>query len=149
MIFGYIFDGAMYAFTHSSWRRDRVVLMHVERRSEGDHALHDLKLLLVSRQVHAETALLPYSLGSFDIWADSMRYEELLVVLDTFMKGRTEKQIDAMNSLKFDEYDEWDKEREFPRMVNQTGLFWVAELAKASSQAALASFSGASVDSRV
>ena len=78
-----------------------------------------------------------------------MRYEELLVVLDKFMKGRTEKQIDAMDSLKFDEYDEWDKEHEFPRMVNGAGPYWVAELAKASSQAALASFSGASVDSSV
>ena len=149
MIFGYIFDGAMYAFTHSSWRRDRVVLMHVELRSEGHHAVDDLKLLLVSRQVHAETALLPYSLGSFDIWADSMRYEELLVVLDKFIKGRTEKQIDAMDSLKFDEYYEWDKECEWPRMVNGTGAFWVTELAKASIQAALASSSGASVDPSV
>ena len=148
MIFGYIFDGAMYGFHQSSWRQDRVVRMRVKFRSEGHHALDDLKLLLVSRQVHADTALLPYSLGSFDIWADSMRYEELLVVLDKFMKRRTEKQIYAMDSLKFDEFDVRDKAQQFPRIVNGAGAFWVAKLAKASSQAALASFR-ASVDSRV
>ncbi|KAI4920422.1 hypothetical protein J4E85_009189 [Alternaria conjuncta] len=130
MIFGWVFRGVEYGLSDAYWTHDSVVRMQIENTS-GSHALHDVKLLLVCRQVHAETALLPYNLGSFGIRGEdeSWEYYEWLHALEKFLKRRTEEQIGAISRLKFDEYR--DGASQFPELMEETGAFWVANLAEA------------------
>jgi len=63
MIFGWVFRGVGYGLPDNYWPYGDVVRMQIDNLS-GRHTLLDMNLLRVCRQVHADTALLPYSLGS-------------------------------------------------------------------------------------
>lgn len=75
MIFGWVFRDVEYGLADTYLPQDGILSMHIVN-TFGSHTLHDLILLLICRQVHAETALLPYSLGSFDVWAKFLCYDE-------------------------------------------------------------------------
>ena len=133
MIFGWVFRGVEYGLANGYWPYDEVVRMQIDNQS-GRHTFRDFNLLRVCRQVHAETALLPYSLGSFDIPGvdQSLCYYERLQALEGFMKRRTEEQIDAISRLTFD--GSRDDESEVPELMEETGAFWVANLAEAENR---------------
>ena len=126
IISGWVFRGVEYGLV-DNWRpRDSVVLLQVEN-ALGLHTLHDLNLLLVCRQIHSETALLPYRLGSFDIWDESLSYEKDLQAADRFLKERTQEQIDAISCMRFGVLYAKDG---YPSLIEETGAFWVAKLAE-------------------
>ena len=129
MIFGWVFRGVEYGLSDDYWPYGDVVGMQIDNES-GAHTLRDLNLLRVCRQVHAETALLPYSLGSFDIQGededDSLCYH--LHALEKFMNRRTKEQIGAISCLTFDGYR--DDASQSHEVIEETGAFWVANLAQ-------------------
>jgi len=112
--------------------QDSVVRMQIDNKP-GSHTLHDLNLLLVCRQAYAKTALLPYSLGSFDIRGEDKDEDDSLCyhlhALETFTNRRTKEQIGAISCLTFDGYR--DDASQSQELIEETGAFWVANLAQA------------------
>jgi len=144
MIFGWVFRGVKYGLDTNWGPLDSGVRMQIETDS-GSLALNGLNLLLVCRQIHVETALLPYSLGSFDIWGYFLTTEEDLETVERFLKERTQEQIEAITCLRIEAFDN----KGGPNLVEGNGAFWVAELEEASSQAVLSDFTTSSINSSV
>ncbi|KAI4701708.1 hypothetical protein J4E81_003448 [Alternaria sp. BMP 2799] len=127
MIFRWVFRGVEYGLV-DNWRPlDSVVPLQVKNAS-GSHTLDDLNLPLVCRQIYAETALLPYSLGTFDIWDKSLSTEEGQQAVGRFLKERTHEQIDAISSLVIETFEDEDG---YLNLVEQTGAYWVANMTEA------------------
>jgi len=135
MIFGWVFYDVLYILSEYYRSHERVVYMHVDD-CPGSYTPHDLGLLLVCRQIYAETALLPYSLGSFYVWAEFLGIDEQVYALHRFLKARTQEQIDAISFLEFDEFynSSWNT-----KPLEGTGAFWVAKMAEESYQAMISS----------
>ena len=90
------------------------------------------KLPLACRQMHAETALLPYVLGTFQFGAETSGFEGLWI-LKRFLGRRTTKQIDAMANL---ELSQWSDVLTYYWYQQNTAAYWVAKLEVLSASAA-------------
>jgi len=95
-----------------------------------------INLSFVCRQTHAETALLPYTLGLFDIRTTELMGYGALERLKSFLGRRSPRQIEAIAALKFTRYSitlrrYWHRTR--------TAVYWVAKIEDLS-----ASFGGMS-----
>jgi len=75
--------------------------------------------------------LLRYSLGSFSVLSEFLSIDEQVYALDRFLKARTQEQIGAISSLKFDEFYNGCCDS---KPLEETGAFWVAKLAEESYQ---------------
>ncbi|KAH7399632.1 hypothetical protein BKA66DRAFT_452248 [Pyrenochaeta sp. MPI-SDFR-AT-0127] len=73
---------------------------------------YPISLLFVCRQLHAETALLPYSLNEFYF----ISYER---TASCFIKARKPAQIRALQKMRVGLYSEGDEEYDVP-----PGLYW-------------------------
>jgi len=82
-------------------------------------------LSLVCRQTHAETSLLPYELGMFDLFTGWQCKLDGLWRLQGFLEKRTPRQIDAMASLKF---TQWSVTLNGYWHQTRTAAYWVAKL---------------------
>ena len=78
---------------------------------------NDLALLLTSRQLHTETALLPYMLGRFHFRMMYMGVEAGEVRVGDFLEERSEEQLAAIGSLALQGYD---NDRDQPVYVRGT-----------------------------
>jgi len=87
-----------------------------------------LGLLLASRQLHAETALLPYKLGIFLCdFEDPKDYEKAChnQAVRDFLQARSQKQISAISRLSVRTV-KWCNKVLWER--TQTGVDWATEL---------------------
>ena len=82
------------------------------------------KLPLTCRQIHAETAVLPYSLGSFRFECERLAFRGLWI-LKRFLGRRTSEQIDAMANVQL---SEWSKALDCYWYQQNTAAYWVAKL---------------------
>ena len=94
IIFLYVFDVAGYQLELDNYYGDRRVVLS---GSEGylSWRRYVLRLLLVCRQVHAETALLAYELGRFYFEALDWRSHEAVVGMRTFLGRLSPRQLHA------------------------------------------------------
>ncbi|KAI4706347.1 hypothetical protein J4E89_009081 [Alternaria sp. Ai002NY15] len=89
-----------------------------------------LGLLRVCRQIHAEVALLPYSLASFEIiWTYFIDVDEQVQVVERLLKARTKEQVGVMARVVC---EEWIDDEEVAQLRVGTGAYWVARFAEAS-----------------
>jgi len=113
MIYSYIFGDNKWTFT--GWTTPR-----------NSAKESDLALLLTSRQLHTETALLPYMLGRFHFRLMYMGVEAGEIRVDDFLEERSEEQLAAIGSLALQSYD---NDRDQPVYVRGTGEYWAEKLA--------------------
>jgi hypothetical protein len=109
MVFDYVFQGESYVIGPGSSMRQRPSL----RR--------DLGLLLVSRQLYHETALLPYKLGLFQL-AHYYHDPSVFSRVEELLRGRSKAQIEVMARVEC--YDS----RYMVMGVMGTGAYWAARL---------------------
>ena len=126
IVYGYVFEGNRYELGG--------YLFTGKRPKEGNTLIwrqsqtNALDLLLASRQLHAETALLPYKLGVFQFefeepdFGEDDWYEE---ILKDFFRARSRKQIAAIATMHvstqhIEEGTMWEK--------TQTGVEWAQGL---------------------
>ncbi|KAI4701706.1 hypothetical protein J4E81_003446 [Alternaria sp. BMP 2799] len=83
----------------------------------------DMGLILVSRQIHAETAYLPYELSTFDFLVYDANKSQWKSDVSKFLAKRSEEQIKAMSCLTLRCYV--CEEQSF---AMGTGLYWVKRL---------------------
>lgn len=115
MIFTHIFSGKRYIF---QGRKGCLV------SCAGSFTQMDMSLLLVSRQAHADTALLPYKLGRiYFLFDGSYQWGQWNQSIEKFLKKRSVKQIKAIVSLQahVESYDHrWAGQK--------TGVWWAKKL---------------------
>jgi len=111
MIYGRVFDNS----THNLYRGETLCA--------GSSKETNLGLILVSRQVHAETAYLPYELSTFSAIVYSANKTEWKPYVRKFLAKRSEEQIKAMSCLTL---RRWSHKEEGFAMG--TGLYWVKRL---------------------
>jgi len=80
-------------------------------------------LILVSRQVHAETASLPYELSTFNFLVYDASRSQWKSDVRKFLAKRSEEQIKAMSCLMLRRYS-----HEEQAFAMGTGLYWVKRL---------------------
>ncbi|KAI4706344.1 hypothetical protein J4E89_009078 [Alternaria sp. Ai002NY15] len=80
-------------------------------------------LILVSRQVHDETAYLPYELSAFDFLVYDANKSQWKSDVRKFLAKRSEEQIKAMSCLTLRRYS-----HEEQAFAMGTGLYWVKRL---------------------
>ncbi|KAI4613409.1 uncharacterized protein J4E87_009876 [Alternaria ethzedia] len=116
IIFTYVFSGEEYLF---SGRRGYLV------PDAGSFTLLDMSLLLVSRQAYAETALLPYKLGTIRFLFDQYyQMDQRKQSVEFFLSKRSVEQIKAIVSLEACEEEEVGE----PFSVTDTGIWWAEKL---------------------
>jgi len=100
LVYGYVFKGNRYELGG--------YLFTGKRPEEGNTLIwrkletNALGLLLASRQLHAETALLPYKLGVFQFEFEEPDFDEddwYEEVLQDFFRARSRKQIAAIATM--------------------------------------------------
>jgi len=116
MIYSYVFDSGYYDFYSS--RRDVKGLVCLPSLAE-----HNMGLLLASRQLHAETADLPYKLGQFMFRFANATRKQWAARVSIFMERRTARQVKAMGYLAVSPCDVVLKV-----FTKVTGLNWVKRL---------------------
>jgi hypothetical protein len=116
LIFFHVFSGSNYELAYI-WSPTGQVLT-------SNNA--DLRQLCVCRQLHAETAMLHYKLGTFNIEYPYIVDYEFWRLFDRFLKARTEGQISAMACVKLIDWKESDAD--FYETNSGTGAYWVAKL---------------------
>ncbi|KAI4920421.1 hypothetical protein J4E85_009188 [Alternaria conjuncta] len=82
------------------------------------------KLHLACRQMHAEMALLPYSLGRFHFAVETSGFQGLWT-MKGFLGRRTSEQTDAMANVQL---SEWSKALKCYWYQRNTAAHWVAKL---------------------
>jgi len=114
MIYGHVFDNITYNLY----------------MPYGDYPLCEssfqeagMGLILVSRQVHAETAYLPYELSAFDFLVYDANKSQWKADVRKFLAKRSEEQIKAMSCLTLRRYS-----HEEQAFAMGTGLYWVKRL---------------------
>lgn len=95
MIYTYVFSGNKWAF--KNWTP-------AARRNSAKE--NDLGLLFTCRQLHTETALLPYTLGRFTFRMIYVIQEQGEDRVDDFLEERSDEQLAAIGSLALMGYDE-------------------------------------------
>jgi hypothetical protein len=137
MIYTYVFDEVVQINKYPWWLNYHVSL---RPRQFSDYDYHPasaycehnfLNLLHVSRQIHQETALLPYKLATF--YFDTLPPEELeddednmFSAIRVFLEKRTRKQVEALAKLEINILD--DDVSDIGELESGTGMYWVAEL---------------------
>ncbi|KAI4644832.1 uncharacterized protein J4E79_010967 [Alternaria viburni] len=116
LIYTYAFDNTTYTFFKSN--RDTEITPCNESLTEDS-----MSLLLVSRQIHAETAYLPYKLITFDFLVHNDNKSQWKPYVRKFLAKRSEEQIKAMSCLTL---RRWTYEEQGFAMG--TGLYWVKRL---------------------
>lgn len=113
MIFTYVFSGEEYLFL----RHDGNTLTCGQSFTELN-----MGLLLVSRQLHAETALLPYQLGTlFFHFEPSYLVDKLwLSLIAKFLEKRSLQQIEAIVDLQ----THMDAYGGYWKIIDGSGLYW-------------------------
>jgi len=124
MVYEYVFEGNRYVFGG--------YLFTGKRPEDGNTLIwrkletNALGLLLASRQLHAETALLPYKLGVFHFEFEEPDFDEdewYEEVLQDFFRARSRKQIAAIATMQVSTEQMygtmWEK--------TQTGVEWAQE----------------------
>ncbi|KAI4701703.1 hypothetical protein J4E81_003443 [Alternaria sp. BMP 2799] len=117
MIFTYVFSGEEYLF-----RKDEVLGDALLLSSGRSFTELNMSLLLVSRQAHAETALLPYKLNTICFHFEPTYLVEKLWVsyIATFLEKRSLQQIEAIVDLQtyMDGFGgSWN-------IISGSGLYW-------------------------
>jgi hypothetical protein len=112
MVFDYVFQGESYVIGPGSSMRQRPSL----RR--------DLGLLLVSRQLYHETALLPYKLGLFQL-AHYYHDPSVFSRVEELLRGRSKAQIEVMVQVGYYDGRWMDTESD---VVMGTGVYCAARL---------------------
>jgi len=123
MIFAHVYTGIFYFFDEGPATKpsDQYCFMAVDRWLE--QRTPD-KLPLACHQMHAETALLPYSLGSFRFECERSAFRGLWIV-KRFLGRRTSEQIGAMANVKL---TEWSEALGCYWYQQNTAAYWVAKL---------------------
>jgi len=151
MVYDYVFNDSHYRFhqfLHTDRRPDES-----EPHCSGTFRSNNLGLLLTSRQLRKETALLPYKLGVFrfhfeEILPEYHPYEDIvekafdahkesglkedewwLDVVRDFLYARSAKQIEAIGKLEVDTDGLFEITSE-----SQTGAEWAAEVLESDSE---------------
>jgi len=114
-VYHYVFCGEVYILNDMGW-------VHERRITLRSSSCNDLALLQVSRQLHQETALLPYKLATFDLgvdeWIVGSSKDDAIV---TFLELRSMAQIRALSRLEYHKYFRaWIKDD----IEMGTGLYW-------------------------
>ncbi|KAI4647686.1 hypothetical protein J4E93_004096 [Alternaria ventricosa] len=124
IVYGYVFEGNRYAlggylFTGKRPEEGNTLIWRTSRSN-------DIGLLLACRQLHAETALLPYKLGVFHFEFEEPDFDEdewYEEVLQDFFRARSRKQIAAIATMQVSTEQMygtmWEK--------TQTGVEWAQE----------------------
>ena len=116
LIYTYAFDNTTYNFFQGNKITERT--LYAELSTEAS-----MSLLLVSRQVNAKTAYLPYQLSTFNFMVYKSNKKQWKPYVRRFLAERSEEQIKAMSCLtvrrSFDE-SEW--------YAMGTGLYWAERL---------------------
>ncbi|RYN20456.1 hypothetical protein AA0112_g10709 [Alternaria arborescens] len=137
MIYTYVFDEVV-QINKYPWFLNYHVSLRPRQFSDYDrypsstYCEHNfLSLLHVSRQIHQETALLPYKLATFDF--DTLPTEELeddednmFSAIRVFLEKRTRKQVEALAKLEI--YILNDHVPNIGELESGTGMYWVTEL---------------------
>ncbi|KAI4613401.1 uncharacterized protein J4E87_009868 [Alternaria ethzedia] len=125
MIFAYVYTGMIYKFddfesfeTKPSDQYRRMASGRWLEQQTSD------KLPLTCRQMHAETALLPYSLSTFLFEAELLVFRGLKN-LKRFLGRRTSEQINAMANV---ELCQWSDTLISYWYQQNTAAYWVAKL---------------------
>jgi len=123
MIFAHVYTGIFYFYDEGPATKpsDQYRFMAFDRWLER-RTLD--KLPLTCRQMHAETALLPYSLGRFRFEGEMLVYRKLWD-LKRFLGRRTSEQIDAMANVHL---SEWSEALDCYWYQQNTAAYWVAKL---------------------
>ena len=116
LIYACTFDNTTYNFFQDNKPTEKTLCA-------GSSTENNMSLLLVSRQVHAETAYLPYELSTFDFLVYKADKREWKAYLRRFLAKRSEEQIKAMSCLTL---RRWSYEEQTFAMG--TGLYWVKRL---------------------
>jgi hypothetical protein len=137
MIFTYVFDEVVQINKYPWFLNYHVSLRprhfsDYDRYPSSTYCKHNfLSLLHVSRQIHQETALLPYKLATFDF--DTLPTEELeddednmFSAIRVFLEKRTRKQVEALAKLEI--YILNDHVPNIGELESGTGMYWVTEL---------------------
>ena len=150
IIFGYAFCDVEYEIAETYRPTDSVVRLQIVgaylrdpsypddddvpfKKSNDPHTLVVLGLLRVCRQIHAEVALVPYSLGFFEIIGGYFRsVEGQHRALNRFLKARTKEQLGVMARVVC---EEWFDNGVFGKLTVETGTYWLARSAEASNEA--------------
>ncbi|OAG21842.1 hypothetical protein CC77DRAFT_1094132 [Alternaria alternata] len=137
MIYTYVFDEFV-LINKYPWFLNYHVSLRPRQFSDYDrypssaYCEHNfLSLLHVSRQIHQETALLPYKLATF--YFDTLPPEELeddednmFSAIRVFLEKRTRKQVEALAKLEINIFD--DDVSGIGELESGTGMYWVTEL---------------------
>jgi len=123
LIFAYVFDVTGYELELADH--------HYARRAvlSGSGAYlrtYVLRLLLVCRQVHAETALLAYELGSFIFRANEWDPHEAVVAMRSFLERRSPIQLRAIGKVTLWRYPAHHRCRFWAQ--TRTAAYWLAKL---------------------
>ena len=116
MIFTYVFSGEEYIFRGHD---------NHPITCGGSFEYQNMGLLLVSRQSYAETALLPYQLGTISFRFDPGYTTDLWQhYIKEFLEKRSVNQINSIVSLQACEMDwggpQW--------RIDRTGMYWAKKL---------------------
>ena len=125
MIFAHVYTGIIYKFDDSESFETKPSDQY-RRMASGrwlDQQTSD-NLPLTCRQMHAETALLPYSLGSF-LFEAELLVSRGLWNLKKFLGRRTNEQINAMANV---ELCQWSDTLICYWYQQNTAAYWVAKL---------------------
>jgi len=96
MIFSYVYDVVGYELGLNNYYSARRVVLS----GSGAHLRsYVIRLLLVCRQVHAETALLAYELGRFCFEALDWRSHEAVVRMRSFLERLSPRQLHATGKV--------------------------------------------------
>ncbi|KAI4706343.1 hypothetical protein J4E89_009077 [Alternaria sp. Ai002NY15] len=124
IVYEYVFNGNSFVFDE---------YLFTDRRPNGEALLcsgavrnHTLGLLLVSRQLYAESALYPYKLGFFDFRFDEGHFDEEgwhEEVVHGFLQARSREQISAIARMEVGTYYKYGTASD----ETQTGVEWAIE----------------------
>ena len=130
-IFAFVYTDAAYHLELGGYDGEfRTVLINTvtySRRCE-------VRLFLVCRQVHAETAMLPYELGSFNFMAQEWDPHLAVVGMGSFLERLSPRQLRATGKVTLWRTS-WDHHRFW--IQTRTAAYWLAKLDE------MAFFSGA------
>ena len=114
-MYHYVFCDEVYLLNDMNWVHERMITLR-------SSSCNDLALLQVSRQLHEETALLPYKLATFDLgvdeWIEKSSKDDAIVA---FLELRSMAQIRALSRLEYHNYlRAWTKDD----IETGTGVYW-------------------------
>jgi hypothetical protein len=122
IIYAHVFDGTQYNFAEYSFGSED---NGGKLTSDESFKENNMGLLLVSRQIHEETALLPYKMGEFLIKTEAPDAAEGWECVRTFLEDRSQVQIMSMSRIEIWDSSLW---REGFRIRSKKGKWWFETL---------------------